>query len=206
VDPKFFGEVFVTLVVIMDPPGAIPVFLAVTSSLSRAERHHAATVAVGTALVVIALFALGGQAILNYLNITVPAIQVSGGLLLLLVALQLLTGTGMSAPELAETHPEQRANIAMVPLGTPLLAGPGAIAATIVFVQRVDGARDGLAVALGIVAVHGVLWLTLRFAGVIRRIIKDTGVLLVSRVAGLLTAAIAVQLVADGVTAFVKAA
>jgi multiple antibiotic resistance protein len=203
VSGTLFGESFVTLLVIMDPLGAVPVFLAVTARLTLAERRHAATVAVVTALLVIGLFALGGQAILNYLNITVPAIQVSGGLLLLLVSLELLTGSG---PGLGGVRDEQRANIAMVPLGTPLLAGPGAIAATIVFVQRVDGVGDSVAVALAIVAVHVVLWLTLRFAGVIRRVIKDTGVLLVTRVAGLLLAAIAVQLVADGVTTFVQSA
>jgi multiple antibiotic resistance protein len=206
VSARFFGEVFVTLVVIMDPPGVVPIFLAVTAPLTTPERRRAATVAVTTALLVIALFALGGQAILSYLSITVAAIQVSGGLLLLLVALQLLTGNDTSNRSVATARPEQRANIAMVPLGTPLLAGPGAIAATIVFVQQVDGARDGVALALAIVAVHIVLWLALRFAGFIRRAIKDTGVLLLSRVAGLLLAAIAVQLIADGITAFVHSA
>ena len=94
----------------------------------------------------------------------------------------------------------------MVPLGTPVLAGPGAIAATIVFVRRVDGAPDAIALALAIVAIHVVLFGVLRFAWLVRRLLGDTAILLISRVAGLLLAAIAVQLVADGVTAFVAAA
>jgi multiple antibiotic resistance protein len=94
--------------------------------------------------------------------------------------------------------------VALVPLGTPLLAGPGAIVATIVFVKRVDDVGTGLAVAAGIVAVHVVLWLFMRFSIVILRVIKDSGVTLVTRIAGLLLSAIAVQLVADGVRAMVR--
>ena len=200
---RFFGEAFVTLTVIMDPPGAVPIFMSLTAVMDRREQQRAARVAVATSLFVIALFAIAGQAILSYLGITVPAIQVSGGLLLLLVALQLLTGRG---DQVAVATEEQRASIAMVPLGTPLLAGPGAIAAVVVFAQQVDGAGDGLALAVAILAVHVVLFLTLRFSWAIRSVIKDTGILLLTRVAGLLLAAIAVQLVADGVTEFVRAA
>jgi multiple antibiotic resistance protein len=87
-----------------------------------------------------------------------------------------------------------------------LLAGPGAIVATIVFVQRVDDAGEAVALAAGIVAVHLVLWLSMRFSVVIIRLIKDSGVTLITRIAGLLLSAIAVQLVADAVIAFVKTA
>jgi multiple antibiotic resistance protein len=201
-DGSLFAQVFVTLLVIMDPPGAVPVFLSVTHGMSRHERHRAALVAVLTAFFVITLFALGGQALLDHLSVSIEAMQVSGGLLLLLVALQLLTGQG---PGEAPTDLRaQRGNIAMVPLGTPLLAGPGAIAATIVFVQASSGRAEVLAIAAGIVAVHMVLFLVLRFAEVLRRLLRDTGVILLTRVAGLLLAAIAVQLVADGITAFVQ--
>jgi multiple antibiotic resistance protein len=202
VSGRFFAEAFITFVVIMDPLSAVPVFLGLTASMTHRARERAAAVAVITAVGVIGLFALAGQAILNYLGITVAAIQVSGGLLLLLVALQLLTG-GDGAPTATAA---QRENIAMVPLGTPLLAGPGAIAATIVFVRRVDGAADAVALTLAIVAIHVVLFVVLRFAWLVHRLLGDTAILLISRVAGLLLAAIAVQLVADGVTAFVHAA
>jgi multiple antibiotic resistance protein len=202
VSGRFFAEAFITLMVIMDPLSAVPIFLGLTAAMTHRARERAAAVAVITALGVIGLFALAGQALLSYLGITVAAIQVSGGLLLLLVALQLLT-EGDGAPTATAA---QRENIAMVPLGTPLLAGPGAIAATIVFVRRVDGAPDAIALALAIVAIHVVLFGVLRFAWLVRRLLGDTAILLISRVAGLLLAAIAVQLVADGVTAFVAAA
>jgi MarC family membrane protein len=199
-DWKFFIEVFVTLFVIMDPPGTIPLFLSLTSGRSHRMRKRLAWQAVTVAFFVITTFALFGQSILNYLGITLPAMQAAGGLLLLLVALELLTG---KADEPMETT---NVNVALVPLGTPLLAGPGAIVATIVFVRRVDTLGEAVALAAGIVAVHVVLWVFMRFSIVIIRVIKDSGVTLITRIAGLLLSAIAVQLVADAVTAFVKEA
>ena len=199
-DGKLFGEVFVTLFVIMDPPGTIPLFLSLTSGRSSAMRKRLAAQAVTVAFVVIVVFALFGQTILTYLGITLPALQAAGGLLLLLVALELLTGQADEPTETANV------NVALVPLGTPLLAGPGAIVATIVFVQRVDDVWEGAAVAAGIVAVHIVLWLFMRFSVVIIRVIKESGVILITRIAGLLLSAIAVQLIADAVTAFVQEA
>jgi multiple antibiotic resistance protein len=197
-DLKFLVEVFVTLFVIMDPPGTVPLFLSLTSGRSNAMRKRLAGQAVVVALVVIVVFALFGQTILDYLGITLSSMQVAGGLLLLLVALELLTGKSDDPVETANV------NVALVPLGTPLLAGPGAIVATIVFVKRVDDVGSGLALALGIVAVHVVLWLFMRFSVVIIRVIKDSGVSLVTRIAGLLLSAIAVQLVADGVRSMVR--
>ena len=163
-------------------------------------RRKLAGQAVLVAVAVISLFAVFGQTMLDYLGVTVPALQAAGGLLLLLVALELLTG---KADEPVETN---NVNVAFVPLGTPLLAGPGAIVATIVFARQADELPGFLAVVLGIIAVHVVLWLTLRYSVGIIRVIRDSGVSLISRIAGLLLSAIAVQLVADAVTDFIKAA
>jgi multiple antibiotic resistance protein len=197
---KLFTEVFVTLVVIMDPLGTIPMFLALTSGRSLRARRRLAWQAVLVAMFVIATFALFGQQILRYLGISVAALQGAGGLLLVLVALELLTGK-QERPEDAPS-----VNVALVPLGTPLLAGPGAIVATIVFVRRGHGVGDGLAIAAGIVAVHAVLYLALRFANVILRVIREGGVLLVTRISGLLLSAIAVQLIANASLAFARQA
>lgn len=196
---RLFGETFVTLFVIMDPPGTVPVFLALTSNLESGERKRAAWQAVAVALFVITAFAVFGRTILDYLNISLPALQAAGGLLLLLVALQLLTGQAES-PERSSGG----GNVAMVPLGTPLLAGPGAIVATMVFVQRADTTLDHVSVALGIVAVHVTIWLSMRFSVVLLRVLRQSGILLVTRIAGLLLSAIAVQLIADAVRAFVE--
>jgi len=198
VDITLLTEVFVTLFVIMDPPGSVPIFISLTAGQPRAVRNKAAWQAVLVAFGVIVAFAVFGQQLLNRLGITLPALQCAGGLLLLLIALQLLTDT---AEDPVQT---KNVNIAFVPLGTPLLAGPGAIVATMVFVRRIDNAADVVAVCLGIVLIHAVMWLTLRFSGVIMRLLGENGVLLVTRIAGLLLSAIAVQLVANAVRAFIE--
>jgi multiple antibiotic resistance protein len=198
-DARLFASATITLVVIMDPPGTIPVFLSLVGRRPKPARLRAARQAVLVSLGVISLFAIGGEAILSYLHIGIPALQGAGGLLLLLIALDLLTGRGATEPEVVED-----VNVALVPLGTPLLAGPGAIAATIVFVRQADG-RTGsyVALALAIVTVHLVLWLCLRYSGALIKLIKDSGITLLAKIAGLLLAAIAVQLVADSVRGFI---
>ncbi|RZS44239.1 multiple antibiotic resistance protein [Herbihabitans rhizosphaerae] len=198
-DVALFTEAAITLVVIMDPPGTIPVFLSLVGRKPKLARARAARNSVLVSLGVISLFAIGGEAILRYLGIGIPALQGAGGLLLLLIALDLLTGKGTTDPEVAED-----VNVALVPLGTPLLAGPGAIAATIVFVRQADGHGGSyLALGLAIVAVHLFLWLCLRFSGLVIRLLKESGITLLAKIAGLLLAAIAVQLIADSIRGFV---
>jgi multiple antibiotic resistance protein len=202
-DWRLLSEVFITLFVIMDPPGTVPIFLGLTGAMTRQQRNRAARQAILVAFGVVLAFAVFGQSLLSYMHISLPALQASGGLLLLLVAMELLTGKS----EEPQPSGNSKVNVALVPLGTPLLAGPGAIVAVMVFVQQSDGTlADWAAIAVGIVLVHVCLWLAMRFAGFIHRLLGDSGTTLVTRIAGLLLAAIAVQLVADAVTAFVKAA
>ncbi|WP_020662435.1 MarC family protein [Amycolatopsis benzoatilytica] len=199
-DAKLFISATITLVVIMDPPGTVPVFLSLVGRKPMATRVKAARQAVLVSLLVISLFAVAGQAILAYLGIGIPALQGAGGLLLLLIALQLLTGKVGGG----ETEAAEDVNVALVPLGTPLLAGPGAIAATIVFVRQANGHLGAyLALALAIVTVHFVLYTCMRFSGVIIRLIKESGITLLAKIAGLLLAAIAVELVANSVQGFI---
>lgn len=201
-DITVFAEAAITLLVIMDPPGTVPVFLSLTGRKAPWARARAARQAVLVSLLVITLFAVAGQAILAYLGIGIPALQGAGGLLLLLVALDLLTGRESTQPHAAED-----VNVALVPLGTPLLAGPGAIAATIVFVRQAGGDVGAyLALAAAIVTVHLFLYFCLRYSGLVIKLIKESGITLLAKVAGLLLAAIAVQLVADSVRGFIGGA
>jgi multiple antibiotic resistance protein len=194
---QVFGEVFVTLLVITDPPGTVPVFLALTGQMPPRERNRAAWQASALALGVIVAFAVAGQNLLSYLNVDLPALQGAGGLLLILVSLELLTGKtdGANAPATS--------NVALVPLGTPLLAGPGAIVATMLYVQRAHGFEQYTEIAAAIVLAMVIVWLTLRFSGVIVRILRPGGIEVLTRIAGLLLAAIAVQLIANSIDAFV---
>ncbi len=197
VDATLLAEVFITLFVIMDPPGTVPIFLALTNGVQPSARKRAAWQAVSVSFLVIVLFALFGRQLLTYLHISLPALQGAGGLLLLLVALELLTGRE------GEPHETRDVNVALVPLGTPLLAGPGAIVATMVFVERIDDSATFTAVAAGIVGVHLVLLLSMRYSVAVLRLLRESGVTLVTRISGLLLSAIAVQLIADSVRAFV---
>jgi multiple antibiotic resistance protein len=196
-DLRLFGEVFVTLFVIMDPPGTVPIFLALTGGMSARTRNRAAWQAVAVAFVVIVVFAVAGEQILRYLGIGVPALQGAGGLLLLLVALELLTG------KQEEPTAQATSNVALVPLGTPLLAGPGAIVATILFVRAASGPAEYIAIGAAILAVHLVMYCFMRFSSLIVKVLRPGGIEVVTRIAGLLLAAIAVQLVADSVASFV---
>ncbi|GAA1246083.1 MarC family protein [Kitasatospora nipponensis] len=196
-DTATFGSLFVTLFVIMDPPGTIPIFLALTSGRAAKVQRRMAWQAAAVALGVITTFGLFGQQILDYLHVSIPALQVSGGILLLLIALDLLTG------KIEEPTQTKDVNVALVPLGTPLLAGPGAIVAVILAVQKADTGGEEFAVWTAIVVMHVVMWLTMRFSLVIIRIIHEGGVVLITRLSGLLLSAIAVQLVASGVYGFI---
>lgn len=196
-DSTIFLSTLITLIVILDPPGAIPIFLALTASLTRAQRSAAALRATLVAVLVIALFALFGQSILNYLHISIAALQGAGGLLLLLISLELLTGRE------SDSLSNAGVNVALVPLGTPLLAGPGAIVATMLAVQSAQSGGAYLAVAAALVGALLVVYVFLRFASQIRAVLRESGTMLLTRIAGLLLAAIAVQMVADSVRAFV---
>jgi len=199
VSARLLGEVFVTLLVIMDPPGTVPIFLALTGLRPARERNRAAWQAVALAGGVIVVFAVAGEQIVRYLGIDLPALQGAGGLLLLLLALDLLTGKTVDPEQEATT------NVALVPLGTPLLAGPGAIVATMLFVRRAHQVGDFVAIAAGIVIVLLLVWVALRFSSLVVRVLRPGGIEVFTRIAGLLVAAIAVQLIADAIGAFVRA-
>lgn len=194
---RLYVQVLVTVLVILDPIGSVPVFLGLTAERPEARRRAAgqATLVAGTVILVFALF---GQAILSALSISEASLEIAGGLLLVLVALELLgpiRSTG--APAVAKANP------ALVPLGTPLLAGPGAIAATMVFWKQASFSGFGteMVVVAGLLSAIVVVYLALLLAHPVSRLLRPNGVELVTRIVGFLLAAIAVQLVADGALA-----
>lgn len=199
-DFAVFGSLFLTLFVIMDPPGITPIFLALTSGRPTKVQRRMAWQAVCVAFGVIAVFGICGQQILDYLHVSVPALMIAGGLLLLLIALDLLTG------KTDEPKQTKDVNVALVPLGMPLLAGPGAIVSVILAVQKADGFTGQFSVWAAIVAMHVVLWVVMRYSLVIIRVIKDGGVVLVTRLAGMMLSAIAVQQIINGVLQVIESA
>ena len=200
IDLTFGLQALVTLIVIMDPPGATPLFLSLVSDKTITQQRRLAWQAALTSFLVITIFALFGQWILDYLKISLPALKGAGGLLLLLVSLELLKG------ETKRKLNGSDGNVALVPLGTPLLAGPGAIVAIMLFVQQAnqdsDGAPKALALALAVIVVHILIGLTLMFSTKIVSVIKESGVDLLARIAGLLLAAIAVEMLISAIKEF----
>lgn len=195
-----FISTFTTMLVIVDPFGNLPIFMSLTSHLPQKQRRRVAWEANLLAFIILLVFGFFGFHLFSLLGITPAALQLSGGLLLIIVALQLLTGE--------EAEPQQGSgafNIAAVPLGTPLLAGPGGIVALMV---QMDATRyaviPALVVLLGVLLVMVVSWLTMHFASQIMLVLGQSGVAVLTRLSGLLLAAIAMQLMISGVLSVVN--
>ena len=187
------GTTFVTLTVIMDPVGVAPIFIACTAPLSSKARQRAAMRAVMAAGALIIGFALGGGAVLDYLDVSVDSLSIAGGLLLMLVALEMLRGID---------YPEEggaREDVALVPIATPLLAGPGAIATVIVLTRSHHSAGGKISVLVGIFGALAVVGLGMMAAERLARVLPESLIGFLTRVFGLLLSAIAVQLVVNGV-------
>ena len=199
-DGLFFLSTFTTVFVITDPPGNLPVFISLTSKMTPHERKRAAFQATMTSLGVMTAFGLFGHYILRVLGISVESMQISGGLLLAIVAMQLLSG-----------HEEDpgapgSANVAMVPLGIPLMAGPGAIVAVMIAAREAlgKGVVGILCVIAAVLLVHLIEWVTMRFANPLHRVLGEGGTIFLTKISGMLLAAIAIQLVINGITTLVR--
>jgi multiple antibiotic resistance protein len=190
-----FTETVVTLFVIVDPLGTVPTFVALTAGRTPVQRRWAAVQSAATAGALIAVFALFGRILLGYLNVSIQSLAIAGGLLLLLVALEMFRGHSGEA--------SSNVNIVLVPLATPLLAGPGAIAAVMVLANRHTDLGGRVGVILGVVTVVVVVAVILLLAGQLARILRPAFVDFLTRVLALLLSAIAVQLVVDAVRALI---
>ena len=193
---------FTALFVIIDPIGMAPLFVAMTAGMTNARRRAIALRACVIAAGLLIVFALLGEAVLNFLGISMPAFRIAGGILLFLTALDMLFDRrakrrGERAEE-AESHPGDDPSV--FPLALPLIAGPGAIATMILLT---DGAATlGTVQAIGVMlAVIALVWLLFQMAGAMERMLGATGINVVTRLLGMLLAALAVQFVLDGISA-----
>jgi multiple antibiotic resistance protein len=180
------------------------IFAALTKHHTAKERFAFATRGVIIAAVILLLFAVLGSAILEVFGITIPALRTAGGLLLFLIAIDMVFarhsgGTGTTSEE--EVEARQRDDIAVFPLAMPLLAGPGAISAVILLTTSATTDLEFWAVLAAIVVILFLAWLTLLVAIPIQRLLGVTGLAVVSRIVGILLSALAVQFVFDGVKA-----
>ena len=200
---------FVTLFVTIDPPGLAPLFLALTAGMSRDERAQTALRGTVTAFLILLLFALAGTAILRLFGITIHSFRIAGGLLLFWIAFEMIFEKRQQRHEKsAETAVtvDMIRHIAVFPLAIPLIAGPGAISATILLSGTMATAIERLALILIVAAILGATYLILILAERIDRLLGVMGRIVLTRLLGVLLAALAVQFVADGVTAIARAA
>lgn len=191
-----FGSLFS----IVDPFAALPVFLALAGAQPRPLLNRTAFRASATCFVVLATFALAGNTIFSFFGITLPAFKIAGGILLFGVGLEMMRAkkSDTRSTNEEERDAETKEDVGLIPLGLPLLSGPGAIAAVMVLVGKAGGIPERMTLFLVIVAVSGITFLILRSAEVVLRVLGKTGVNVIGRVMGLILAAVAMQFVLDG--------
>jgi multiple antibiotic resistance protein len=197
----------VTLLVVVDPVGLAPIFLGVTQGMSAAARLRVALWASLIAAAVLAGFALVGSWLLAQLGIGLPAFRIAGGLLMFAIAFEMIYGqrSDRQSRTAEQAHEEHASHVAAFPLAIPLLAGPGAITATLLLSGQAEGRPARLAALLVIIAiVAGSCFVAFCFAARIGRLLGITGNLVLSRLLGIVLAALAVQFVIDGVQAVVR--
>jgi multiple antibiotic resistance protein len=186
---------------LVDPFAALPTFLAVTAGADAARRRKMAWKASVTALVVLSAFAVAGQYIFRMFGITLPAFEIAGGIILLLIGLDMLAAkrspTQESQVEAAEAALKEDAGI--VPLGIPMLAGPGSITSVMVLVGQAQGQWQRMAAILASIAITAAIcYLVLGNSDRVARAMGETGVRILVRIMGLLLVALAVQYFVNG--------
>jgi multiple antibiotic resistance protein len=196
---------FVTILVTIDPPGLAPLFLAVTRGMNREERNQVSVRASIIGFLVMALFAIAGASILSVFGITLPAFRVAGGFLLFFIAFEMVFERRQDRIGDVAITKDMIHNIAAFPLAIPLIAGPGAISATVLLSGSFPG-FGAQAALVGIIAICLVItYLVFVLAERIDRILGQTGRSILTRLLGVILAALAVQFVADGIKALMAA-
>ncbi|MGL6076548.1 MAG: MarC family protein [Fimbriiglobus sp.] len=193
---------FVSILFLVDPPGTIPLFLALTSSYPPRKRRRTALVACIAATIVMCIFAVLGTYLFHYLGLSLPAFQIAGGLILFLVALDMIRDQHSPTSPAEESEASNDAgDVAITPLAVPLLAGPAALSTVAVLMSRATDPGKVVGVFLAIAGTGLCSYLTLRLADPIQRRMGKTGIHVIGRVLGLVLAGIAVQFVLDGLAA-----
>lgn len=209
-DIEFVKTAFVTLFVAIDPPGLAPIFMALTAGMTALQRRSIALRSVIIAFFILACSALGGKPLLGVLGVSIPAFRVAGGLLLFSIAVEMVFEKRQERREETAEKAitiDHVKSIAAFPLAIPLMSGPGAITATIV---QASGAGDNIFNFAALVAILFVIftccYVVFLLAERVDRLLGVTGRVVLTKLLGLLLAAVAVQVVGDGIVAFIKSA
>ena len=197
-DTPFLITAFATLFVVIDPPGLVPLFIALTTGMSNERRRAMATRACVIATVLLTVFGLFGEAVLGFIGISMSAFRIAGGILLFLTALDMLFERRTKRREDQKSDPDHDPSV--FPLATPLIAGPGAIASMILLVGQSGPGWVGtvwvMALLWGMIMVT---WAFLLASPPLERLLGRTGTIVITRLLGMLLAALSVQFVIDGI-------
>lgn len=202
IDTAFLITSFVTLFVIIDPIGLTPIFLALTQGNTAAERRGIAVRATITASFLLALFAAFGEAVLGFAGISMAAFRVAGGALLFLTALDMLFERRAKRRENQGEEAVTEDDPSIFPMAIPLISGPGSIATVILLAGQKPGVEGFALVMAVVVAVLAVMLLMFLASGVLERVLGKVGINVVTRLLGMLLAALSVQFVLDGLRDF----
>jgi multiple antibiotic resistance protein len=190
-DTSVLIQTFLAVFVLADPLGNAPIVVVLTKGMDFEQKNAVVDRAAIVATLVLLGFAFAGESILRYLHISIASLQVAGGLLLLLVALDMLQG------ELDTYSVDQDRDVAITPLALPLLAGPGTL--TTVTLLMADQPTARFSVVVGIIAAMLVTWMIVRQAGRIEKLIGQTGAIIAAKLLGFILAALAVEIGSEGI-------
>ncbi len=195
-----YTKIFISLFAILDPIGMIPVIILFTARLSEQKRAHVGRLASLTVCTILMVALLVGEPLLAFFGISISSFRVAGGILLMLMAITMLQGNVYKPlPSVEDSMDvEATASHAIVPLSTPLLAGPGSISAVIVEAHKVHGVEHYLIMSLEIVLLSVTVWLTFLIAPWVAQRLGKVGIDVFTRLMGLVLAAIAVEFIASG--------
>ncbi len=197
-ETAFLITTFATLFVVIDPPGLVPLFIALTQGMDTAHRRRLALRACVIAFGILLVFGIAGDTILSFVGISMPAFRIAGGILLFLTALDMLFERRTQRREGQKAEHDHDPSV--FPLATPLIAGPGAIASVILLVGQAGDGWGGMVAVLALVALMLVVtFLFLLASPPLERLLGRTGTVVITRLLGMLLAALSVQFVIDGV-------
>ncbi len=199
-DWKTSAEIATALFVITDPIATIPIFITLTTGQSAAERKRTAAVTAITVATVLVLSVFIGEPLLHVFGISIASFRVGGGIVILLMAISMLNARlsrTLSTPEEVQEGAEKD-DPAVVPLGVPLLAGPGAISTIVIYAHQAQDAYDTIFLVFAGLLIGVAVWISLRMADPIRKLLGKTGINIISRLLGLVLAAVAIEFIAGG--------
>ena len=202
-DIALFLSAVTTIFVMADPFGNIPLFLGLTGGLSGTERRYVITKASIFATIILIAFAVVGQPVMALLGISLDALSIAGGILLLLIAFDMLMSTGLHAKRTdggggVETVEEDPESVAITPMATPLIVGPGVMTATIVFMNRANGLLEQLSVLVAVLIAMLGSWIVVVNSDLLYSVLHRDGTRVLTKVMGIVLAAIATGMILNG--------